>query len=258
MTRLRLFQLLLPLLLVLMRPAVAATDVWAAASLADVLDAAIERWEDAGGERVRANYAASSLLARQIAGGARADVFLSADGEWMEWLVERGRVAGEPRPLAGNRLVLIAPGAAAVVPASLGELPQALAGEQRLAVADTEHVPAGRYARAALEHLGLWPQLAARLAPFENVRATLQAVASGSLPLGIVYATDARAERAVRVVDTFPADSHPPVVYWVARLAGEANPAADAFLDWLMHGDVVARLLEEQGFSPPPVTPLRP
>ncbi|HAZ61090.1 MAG TPA: molybdate ABC transporter substrate-binding protein [Gammaproteobacteria bacterium] len=233
-------------------PARAEIEVWAAASLADVLDEAIAVWEAEGGEQVRANYAATSLLARQIAEGAKAEVFLSADGEWMRWLVDRGRVAGEPHAWAGNTLVLITPAAAPVTLATLNDLPQALGEGQRLAVADPSHVPAGRYAQAALESLGLWPALQNRLAPLENVRATLQVVAAGDLPLGIVYETDALAEPRVRQVASFPADSHPPIVYWVARVQGAEDAAAAAFLAFLLDRARMRPLFERFGFAPAP------
>jgi molybdate transport system substrate-binding protein len=233
-------------------PARAEVEVWAAASLADVLDEAITAWEAEGGERVRANYAATSLLARQIAAGARAEVFLSADGEWMRWLIDRGHIAGEARAWAGNALVVITTAARPVALGSLGELPQALGAGQRLAVADPGHVPAGRYAQAALERLGLWPALADRLAPFENVRAALQAVAGGDLPLGIVYETDALAEPKVHKLASFPADSHPPIVYWVGRVAGPADASADAFLAHLLDPARMGPLFERFGFAPAP------
>lgn len=237
----------------LVAPAQAEVEVWAAASLADVLDEAIVGFEAEGGERVRANYAATSLLARQVAEGARAEVFLSADGEWMRWLVDQGRIRGAPHAWAGNSLVLITPRIAPVMPASLEDLPGLLVEGRRLAVADPGHVPAGRYARAALERLGLWSSLAGRLAPFENVRAALQAVAGGDLPLGIVYRTDALAEPRVHQVATFPADSHPPIVYWVARVEGAEDAAADAFLAYLMDPARMLPLLERFGFKPAPV-----
>jgi molybdate transport system substrate-binding protein len=244
---------LLLCLLLLCAPALRAdTKLWAAASLADVLDAAIADWHASGGGPVQANYAATSLLARQIAQGAQADVFMSADADWMDWLAERGHLQGPSLPWAANRLVLIAASDAPTIFTALTDLPNVLGTTARLAIADPDHVPAGRYARAALEHLGLWDALGPRLTPFENVRATLRAVAGGSLPLGIVYATDARIEAAVRTVAVFPAASHPPIVYRAARLRGDANPAADEFFRWLHDTGIRRPLLEAHGFTEPP------
>lgn len=185
---------------------------------------------------MRTAFAASSTLARQIDAGAPADVFLSANREWMQYLEQRGRVIPQPLdPVVGNALVVIAPGTDGRIPERIdpGALPAALPEDERLAVGDPTHVPAGRYARQALEALGIWPDLDPRLARTDNVRGALALVARGEAPLGIVYATDARISSRVRVVAIFPPESHPPIVYPAGRVASGNQAAARAFIDWL-------------------------
>jgi molybdate transport system substrate-binding protein len=203
--------------------------IFAAASLKESLDIVARAFEAASGHTVRISYGASSALARQIEAGAPAQVFISADEEWMGYVAERNLVHGQHVNLLTNSLVLIAPGPG-VPRLRIGPsfpLVEAL-GAGRLAVADPVAVPAGKYARAALESLGVWTQVRGRLAPAENVRATLALVARGEAPLGIVYRTDAMAEPRVAIVDTFPAKSHRPIVYPMAVMRG-APPAASAF-----------------------------
>lgn len=231
-----------------------ATDapltVFAAASLKESMDAAARAYQAATGVPVRVSYAASSALARQIEQGAPADVFFSADLEWMDYLQQRGRVdAAQRRNLLGNRLVLIAPARsrAKVDLAQPRALPAAL-GDGRLAVGQTASVPAGKYARAALESLGLWESVRGRLAESESVRAALMLVARGETPLGVVYLSDARAEPAVRVVATFPDHSHPPIVYPVAPLRGDRHAQASAFVRWLGSEQAQA-LFRQRGFG---------
>ena len=227
--------------------------VFAAASLKTALDAVAEQWRAEGGQRVALSYAGSPALARQIELGAPADIFISADLAWMDWLAERGLIRAESRrDLLGNRLVLIAQGAAPTPPeiAAGFELGERL-GDGRLAMALTRAVPAGRYGKAALTSLGLWDQVEDRLAEAENVRVALALVARGEAPLGIVYASDAEAEPRVGVVGRFPAASHPPIVYVAALTAASAQPAAPSFLEHL--GSAEARgLFERQGFTPLP------
>ncbi len=210
-------------------PACAAVTVFAAASLKESLDDVARVWRATGGEEVRVAYGASSALARQIAAGAPAQVFICADLAWMRYVEERALVRGTPVRLLANDLVLVAPAASSVklriVPGF--DLAGALAGG-RLAIADPRAVPAGKYGRAALESLGVWDAVADRLAPAGDVRTALAMVARAEAPLGIVYATDAKAEPRVRVVDAFPESSHPPVVYPLAELR-DASPAAHAF-----------------------------
>lgn len=218
-------------------PALArAPLVLAAASLKESLDAAADVWARGGNPRPVISYAATSALARQIAAGAPADLFIAADEEWMDDIARRGLIArGTRATLLGNRLLLVAPSGSRVrVALRLGApLAHALGGG-RLAMADPDAVPAGRYGRAALVRLGLWRSVAPRVARAENVRAALALVERGAAPLGIVYATDARASRGVRVVAVFPVASHPPIRYPVARLARSTKPAAERFRQFLL------------------------
>lgn len=208
--------------------------VFAAASLTEVLGELAQSYERRGGGRVRIAFAASSVLARQIEAGGKADVFLSADQQWMDYLADRRLIdAKTRRDLVGNRLVLIAPADSrvrlAIEPGF--DLAQAL-GDGRLATGDPDTVPAGRYARAALTNLGVWQSVATRLVLAENVRAALTYVARGEAPLGIVYATDAQIGQKIRVVATFPDNSHDPITYPAAATAS-AVPDAAGFLAFL-------------------------
>jgi len=250
-----LFALALPMLAAM--PALAQTapaaplTVFAAASLKESMDEAAAAYRQATGTEVKVSYAASSTLARQIEQGAPADVFFSADLEWMDYLQQRGLVRGAERHnLLGNTLVLVAPVDATVAtvdPARAGAIAKALGTDGRLAVGQTSSVPAGKYARASLEKLGQWNALAPRLAEAESVRAALMLVSRGEAPLGIVYGSDAKAEPKVKVVGTFPAASHPPIVYPVAALA-KAPPAAAAFVQWLRQPAALG-IFRRHGFS---------
>lgn len=210
--------------------------VLAAASLQESLSAAADAWARTGHPRPVLSFAASSALARQVEAGAPADLFVSADAEWMDYLAPRRLIAAGTRAeLVTNRLVLIAPAASPVRLAIAPRMALAPAlGAGRLAVADPDSVPAGRYARQALTRLGAWPQVSSRLARAENVRAALALVARGEAPLGVVYATDAMAEPRVRVVGQFPPASHAPIAYPLARLARSTNPEAEAFRRFLL------------------------
>ncbi|MFT4249241.1 MAG: molybdate ABC transporter substrate-binding protein [Pseudomonas sp.] len=226
--------------------------VFAAASLKESLDEAAATYQQATGTPVRVSYAASSTLARQIEQGAPADVFFSADLEWMDYLQQHGQVdAAQRRNLLGNSLVLIAPAASTVKvdPTRAGSLAAALGDSGRLAVGQTASVPAGKYAKAALQKLGQWESVSPRLAEGESVRAALMLVARGEAPLGIVYGSDAKAEPKVRVVATFPAGSHAPIIYPVAPLKTGADPAsAQKFVQWL--GSPAAKpIFVRRGFS---------
>ncbi|WBX92124.1 molybdate ABC transporter substrate-binding protein [Pseudoxanthomonas mexicana] len=228
----------------------AGLTVFAAASLKEALDDAAAAYRKQTGVPVRVSYAASSALARQIEQGAPADVFFSADLEWMDYLQQRNRLdVATRRSLLGNRLVLIAPRASTAQvdlrrPATL----LAALGDGRLAVGQTRTVPAGKYAKASLESLSLWNGVRPRLAESESVRAALMLVARGETPLGIVYASDAKAEPGVRVVATFPEDSHPPIVYPVAALRGARAAQAARFLQWLASPAADA-LFTKRGFT---------
>jgi molybdate transport system substrate-binding protein len=221
-------------------------NVFAAASLKTALDEIVGEWKQ--GE-VAASYGATSALAKQIADGAPADVFISADAAWMEDLAGKNLIKPETRRnLAGNALVLVAPADAAppVDLTNANSLAAALA-DKRLAVADVKSVPAGKYAKSALEKLGAWASVESKLAMQENVRAALALVARGETPLGIVYASDAVAEPKVKVVATFPDDSHAPIVYPAAVTAASKNGAAQAFLDHLFSA-AAQDILKKNGF----------
>src|SRR6478672_7522023 len=210
----------------------AEVRVLAAASLKEAMDDQARRFEAASGDKVVVSYGASNALAKQIEAGSPADLFISADVDWMDSVDTRHLLAPGTRvDLLRNTLVLIAP---AANPVKLDIAPgfalaQAL-GSGKLAMANPDSVPAGKYGKRALEALGVWKSVEPRVARAENVRAALVLVARGEAPLGIVYRTDALAESGVRIVGTFPAGSHPPVVYPAAVIAGSANPAAAAAL----------------------------
>ncbi|MDX1432614.1 MAG: molybdate ABC transporter substrate-binding protein [Gammaproteobacteria bacterium] len=223
--------------------------IFAAASLRDGLQAVTTVWDSDGGAPTRTVLASSSTLARQIEHGAQADLYISANVAWMDYLDERNLIERATRVnLLGNALVLIAPRASDVrLEIAPGfDLAGAL-GKGLLATGDPAHVPAGIYARQALERLGVWDALTKRLTRSDNVRAALALVARAEAPLGIVYASDAIAEDAVRVVDTFPADSHAPIVYPAAVVAGGGHPDARALLDFLGSPEA-ARHFERFGF----------
>lgn len=209
--------------------------VLAAASLKESLDTAARSFESASGHRVAVSYGATSALARQAESGAPAGVFISADAEWIDYVENRGlAAAGSRRNLLGNELVLVQPaGAASALRIGPGFALARALGEGRLAIANPDAVPAGKYAKAALGALGVWPSIEGKLARAENVRAALALVARAEAPFGVVYRTDALAEKAVRVVDTFPATSHPPIVYPLVVLKAGRSPAAHAFADYL-------------------------
>lgn len=236
----------------------APVDLFAAASLREVLDALASDHLKRTGRTVRATYASSAQLARQIEQGAPADLFVPADEMWMDWLQARSLVeTATRRPVAGNALALIAPveaAAGSVDLSSAADLERQL-GEGRLAMADA-NVPAGRYGQQALIHLGLWSSVEHRLAAGDSVRAALALVARGEAPLGVVYATDAQAEPRVRIVAHFPANSHAPIVYPAARLRrsqGGGDPlAAQAFLDLMSSAEGQA-VFQRFGFIRPPV-----
>jgi molybdate transport system substrate-binding protein len=224
--------------------------VFAAASLKNALDDVNAAFTKASGIKVTASYAASSALAKQIENGAPADVFVSADLKWMEYAAEKKAIKPETRiNLLGNRLVLIAG-----KDSELGDVKiddgfdiARLAGDGRVAVADTKAVPAGFYAKEALEKLGAWKAAEPKLAQAENVRATLAYVARGEAPVGIVYETDAKVEPNVKIIGTFPADSHTPVIYPVAATVN-AKAGTVKYLNFLRSGAAKA-VFEKYGFT---------
>lgn len=208
--------------------------VFAAASLTNVLEDLSTAWEATSGVPVKTSFAASSVLARQIEAGGKADVFISADQEWMDYLQSRGLIdRASRRNLVGNRLVLIAPVDSRIeLRIAPGfKLAAALKGG-RLSTGDPDTVPVGRYARSALMSLGLWDEIQDRLVRADNVRSAMMFVSRGEAPLGIVYTTDALVDSKVRIVDTFPENSHAPITYPGAKTIGSNNYAV-SFLEFL-------------------------
>jgi len=224
--------------------------VFAAASLKDALDEVNAAYRREKGQETTTSYAASPTLAKQIEAAAPADIFISADLDWMDYLAQRNLIKPETRAnLLGNRLVLIAP-AGNAVKVDIGPnfpLAQAL-GSGRLAIADPAGVPAGKYGKAALEALGVWASVADKLAPAENVRATLLLVSRGEAPLGIVYRTDAVADKGVKVLGTFPENTHPPIIYPIAAVAASTNPGDAGYIACL-ESPAARSIFEKQGFT---------
>jgi molybdate transport system substrate-binding protein len=225
-------------------------NVFAAASLKNALDAVSQAWKAESGKETRNTYAASSALARQIEQGAPADVFVSSDLDWMSYLEEKKLIRTETRKqLLGNALVLVAAKDSGIrLELKQGaDLAGALSGG-KLALGDVKAVPAGKYARAALETLGLWSSVEASLAQAENVRAALAFVARGEAKLGIVYATDAKVENQVEVAGVFPGDSHPPIVYPAAVVVSSKSADAEAFVAY-MSSPKAQDIFAAQGFT---------
>ncbi|MCA1441308.1 molybdate ABC transporter substrate-binding protein [Ensifer sp. IC4062] len=224
--------------------------VFAAASLKNALDAINVEWQKDTGKETTASYAASSALAKQIERGAPADVFISADLAWMNYLADKKLIKTDTRSnLLGNRLVLVSakPGSTAVDIKAGFDL-AALIGDGRLAMGAVDTVPAGKYGKAALERLGLWAAVEQKVAGAESVRAALLLVSRGEAPYGIVYQTDAVADPGVKVVGTFPADSHPPIIYPIAITADSRSADAAAYIEFLKSAKAAA-LFEAQGFT---------
>ncbi len=245
----------IPALLLLLVPLRAAADdlvVFAAASLANVLDQVAEARTAQTGNRLVISYAGSSALARQIQAGAPADIFISASTDWMDAVEASGDLReGSRRNVAGNSLVLIAHGRDAPQVAINENLDLAgMLGDERLAMALVDAVPAGVYGKAALTALGLWESVEPLVAQADNVRAALAFVAQNEAPFGIVYATDAAIEDDVSIIGTFPEGSHEPIIYPAAITAQSSHPEAEAFLDFLTSG-VARGIWTEYGFSMP-------
>jgi molybdate transport system substrate-binding protein len=224
--------------------------VFAAASMKNALDDVDAAFTRQTGIKVATSYAASSALMKQIEQGAPADVFVSADLQWMDYGAQKKLIRDDTRVnLLGNKLVLIAAKDSKIDPVTIApnfDL-AGLAGDGRIATGDVRAVPVGLYAKAALEKLGVWAAAEPKLALTENVRAALVLVARGEAPLGIVYATDAKVEPGVKVVGTFPDDSHPPIVYPVAATAG-AKPEAGVYLTFLRSA-AAKTVFEGYGFT---------
>jgi molybdate transport system substrate-binding protein len=235
------------------KPAVAQSHdvlVFAAASLKDAMDDITAQYQRDTGKHVRVSLAASSTLAKQIENGAPADIFISADLDWMDYLAKQNLIKPDTRKnLLGNKLVLIAPqdGPAQVKIEPGFPLARMLAGG-KLSMADIVAVPCGKYGKAALEKLGVWQSVAGQVVQAENVRAALALVARKEAPLGIVYQTDATAEPKVKVAGNFPENTHPPIIYPIALTATSTNPDAAAFLAYL-ESPKARPLFEKQGFT---------
>ncbi|WP_299954912.1 molybdate ABC transporter substrate-binding protein [uncultured Roseobacter sp.] len=229
--------------------------VFAAASLKTALDQIAADFMEQTDYNVSISYAGSSLLARQISQGAPADVFISANREWMDWLEARQALVPDTRrEIIGNRLVLIAHGAKGAPLRLTRENLTHHLGAERVATALVEAVPAGLYAKAALSQMGLWDRLSPQIVQTDNVRAALALVAAGEAAFGIVYASDAQAEPRVHVLGVFPPDSHPDIRYPAALLKGRTSAGAQAFLD---HLDTAAArvVFKDQGFTLPKASP---
>ena len=230
----------------------ADVTVFAAASLKNALDDAAKLYQAKTGDTVTISYAASSALAKQIEAGAPADIFFSADLDWMDCLAGKNLINTASRQtLLGNTLVLVAPKDSAVALTIGTDFPllDALGPDGKLAMASVDSVPAGKYGKAALTSLGVWNAVSSRVAQADNVRAALAFVARGEAPVGIVYGTDAKAEPAVKVVGVFPEQSHPKIQYPLALLAS-AKPEARKFLDFLESPEAKPAF-EAQGFTAP-------
>lgn len=224
--------------------------VFAAASLKNALDGINAACEADVGETAKISYASSSALAKQIEEGAPADVFISADLDWMKYLSDKSLIKTDTEErLLGNRIVLVAP-ADSSVEANLekGFDLAGLIGDGKLAMGDVKAVPAGKYGKAALEALDMWGSVEGKIAQAENVRAALKLVATGEAAAGIVYATDAVAEPGVKVIATFPEETHAPIIYPIAQTADSKDAEVPAFLKCL-HTDKARKLFEEQGFT---------
>jgi molybdate transport system substrate-binding protein len=223
--------------------------VFAAASMKNALDDIDLAFTAKTGVKVNASYAASSALAKQIEQGAPADIFVSADTDWMDYAIGKKTINEPTRVnLLGNSIVLIAPKDSRIDNVTIGpgfDLAK-LAGDGKIATGDVKAVPVGKYAKAALEKLGAWQAAEPKFAMAESVRAALTLVARGEAVLGIVYSTDAKVEPGVKIVGTFPADSHPAIIYPVAATA-TAKPEAAAYLDFLRSSAAKA-VLEKYGF----------
>jgi molybdate transport system substrate-binding protein len=224
--------------------------VFAAASMKNALDDIDAAYTTKTGVRIVASYAASSALARQIEQGAPADVFVSADTDWMDYAIARKNINGSTRVnLLGNSIVLIAPNDSRIDNVAIGpgfDLTK-LVGDGKIATGDVKAVPVGKYAKAALQKLGAWDAAAPKFAMAESVRAALTLVARGEAVLGIVYSTDAKVEPGVKIVGTFPADSHPAIIYPVAATAAAKAAAAD-YLAFLRSSAAKA-IFEKYGFK---------
>jgi molybdate transport system substrate-binding protein len=224
--------------------------VFAAASLKNALDAINTQWQKETGKKASVSYAASSALAKQIEAGAPAEIFISADLDWMDYVAKKKLVKEDTRSnLLGNRIVLIAPkGKAQPIEIKSGFDLKGVLGDGRLSMANVDSVPAGKYGKAALEKLGVWASVSDKIAQAENVRAALLLVSRGETPAGIVYQTDAAADPGVTIIGAFPENTHPPIIYPIALTAASNHPDATEFLAYLKSAKA-RPLFEAQGFT---------
>jgi molybdate transport system substrate-binding protein len=224
--------------------------VFAAASMKNALDSVNAQWKKETGKSAKISYASSSALAKQIENGAPAQVFISADLAWMDYIAKKNLVRADTRSnLLGNRIVLIAPkDQAKAVDIKPGFDLAKVIGDGRLAMANVDSVPAGKYGKASLEKLGIWPSVAGKLAQAENVRAALLLVSRGEAPAGIVYQTDAASDKGVIIIGRFPEDTHPPIIYPIALMAGATHPDAAALLAYIKSAKAKP-LFEAEGFT---------
>ena len=227
--------------------------VFAAASLTNAIEQISSTYEEKTGEKIRLSLASSSTLARQIAAGAPADIFISANEKWMDWLDEQNLITTNSRyDLLANRLVLIAPKSStlsAITLDSTTDLTALIGTDERVAVGDPDHVPAGIYAKQALISLGQWDALNRRLARTDNVRSALALVERGEAPIGIVYQTDADISAQVKIIGTFPQSSHQAITYPMAMIENDPQNKAAKFMLWLL-GDDASRIFADYGFEP--------
>ena len=238
--------------LFILAPTALADDVlvFAAASLKNALDDTVTAYEKNGGAAIKVSYAASSALAKQIENGAPADIFISADLDWMNDVQKNNAIKPETRTnFFGNVLVLVEPAdSAKTVEIKPGFALAAMLGDGKLAMANPDSVPAGKYGKAALQKLGVWESVESKVASAEDVRAALLFVSRKEAPFGIVYQTDAAADKGVKVAGVFPADTYPPIIYPAALTASSKSPDAAKFLAYL-HSDAAKPFFEKQGFS---------
>lgn len=233
-------------------PAQAAekVTVFAAASLKNALDDVTAAWQAESGKETTISYAASSALAKQIESGAPADIFISADLDWMDYLGQKNLIKADKRTnLLGNRIVLVASkDKAEPIEIKQGFDLAKLLGDGRLAMGAVDSVPAGKYGKEALEKLGVWSSVESKVAGAESVRAALLLVSRGEAPYGIVYQTDAAADKEVKIVGTFPQDSHKPIIYPIALLNESKNPDAASLLAYI-ESEKAVPFFEKQGFT---------
>jgi molybdate transport system substrate-binding protein len=233
-------------------PAPAEVTVFAAASLTNAMQEIGKNYEAAKGGKVKFSFAASSALARQIEAGAPAQIYASANVKWMNYVADKGLIEkGTRKTPIGNKLVLIAPADSKLNKVEIGkgfDLAKLLGADGRLSVGDPDHVPAGIYAKEALQKTGAWKAVEPRLARADSVRAALVLVEKGEAPLGVVYETDAKVSSKVKIVGVFPGDSHKPIVYPFAIVKGQDNAASRAFFDYVT-GEPGLAVFVKYGFS---------